>query len=242
MSSSITVVQYPGLTADSTFSPPCAKVHMALRCKRLDYSVKNITTPMEARRYNPRGRVPVLLIDDEHHVDSTDIVTLLDRRFPDPPLEPEDPAGRALAKMLEDWADEVLYFYGLYLRFCVPENFERMKRNVLSRISPPLRWVVPFIARRETARRARAQGVGLKGETVVRREVGECYRAVTDLLGSRPFLVGDRISRADLAVAAVADQHRMALLTPRLAAELNGMPALVAWLERVHEHAPSVVE
>lgn len=107
----ITVIQYPGARAEGTLSPPCGKVLMALRVKGLDFRVKNVRSPMEARRFNPRGRVPTLLIDGETIVDSTDIVTALDARFPDPPLTPVDPLEQAQAKLLEDWADEVLYFY-----------------------------------------------------------------------------------------------------------------------------------
>ncbi len=38
---------------------------------------------------NPRGMVPTLVIDGEVHIESNDIVTELDRRFPDPRLIPE---------------------------------------------------------------------------------------------------------------------------------------------------------
>jgi glutathione S-transferase len=215
---------------------------MALRFKRRDYRIKNVHSPMEAKRFNPRGRVPVLRLGDETHVDSSDILDVLDRRFPDPPLEPPEAGQRALVKILEDWADEVVYFYGLYLRFCVPEGFARMKRHVLSGLPAPMRWIAPIIARRETSRRAAAQGVGLKGAEVALSEVRDCYRAICDLLGSRPFLVGERITRADLAVASVVDQHRIVRLTPELAAELEQLPTLTSWLDRVHEQAPSAAE
>ena len=55
---SITLVQYAGLSDDTTISPPCGKVHMALRFKGLEYGIKNVQSPAEAKRYNPRGRVP----------------------------------------------------------------------------------------------------------------------------------------------------------------------------------------
>ena len=39
---------------------------------------------------NPRGLVPTLVIDGEVHIESNEIVSLLDRRFPVPRLIPED--------------------------------------------------------------------------------------------------------------------------------------------------------
>lgn len=236
------LVQYPGLQRGGTFSPPCAKAQMALRFKGLEFEVKNLSSPMEAKRYNPRGRVPVLLIGDERIVDSTDILTELDRRYPDPPLLPATADARARAKVLEDWADEVLYFYGLYYRWLVPENFQRMREKVLSRQSPPLRWVLPTIAIREVRRRARGQGVGLKDEQTVRRELEECLDVLEVLLGASPFLVGDRISRADLAVAAVLDQWMFEALTPQLAASIRGRSRIPSWLDRIHEVAPSAAK
>ena len=76
----LTLVQYPGFTGKTTLSPPCAKVHMALHFKGLAYSIRNVNTPAQVRRFNPRGRVPVLLIGGETVVDSTDILTELERR------------------------------------------------------------------------------------------------------------------------------------------------------------------
>jgi len=234
----ITLVQYPGARREGTFSAPCGKVHMALRTKGLDYEVRNVGSPAQARRYNPRGRVPSLLIDGETIVDSTDIVTALDARFPDPPLTPSDPRERAQAKVLEDWADETIYFYVGWLRWGVDANFERMKQARMSRLAWPRRWIMPRIARRIARARFRGQGVGLKGHDVVRRELGECMDALAAMLEGRSYLVGGGLTRADLAVAAIVDQMDEPRLTPEAAELVRGRPCIVAWLDRVHEKAP----
>ena len=234
----ITLIQYPAAGGNGTFSPPCGKVQMTLRFKRLEFSVRNVGSPAQARKFNPRGRVPTLLIDGETIVDSTDIVTVLDARFPDPPLNFTNPVDRAQAKVFEDWADEVLYFYLVWLRWGVDANFERMRALRLSRLRWPMRWILPPIARRIARGRCRAQGVGLKGDEVVRRELAECLDALDALLAGRRYLVGDRLSRADLSVAAVVDQMDESRLTPDAAQEVRRRPGIVAWLDRVHEAAP----
>ena len=241
MSSSprIILIQYPGLSPETTSSPPCGKVHMALRFKGLQYETRNVRDPRQARRYNQRGRVPALQIDGEIIVDSTDIVTELESRFPEPPLEPEEPVEKARAKMLEDWADEVLYFYGVYARFAVPENFERLRRQVFAKLPAPLRWVVPTIARHLLRQRMSGQGVGLKPADVVRRETTDCIRSVSTLLSAGPWLVGKRLSRADIAVCACLDQYRIRAITPALAEEIESYPTIVEWAERVHQVAPA---
>ena len=235
----ITVVQYPGASREGTMSAPCGKVRMALGVKGLAFRVQNVYSPAQARRFNPRGRVPTLLIDGETIVDSTDIVTALDARFPDPPLTPVEPLARAQAKLLEDWADEVLYFYLAWLRWGVDANFERMRAVRFSRLPWPTRWILPRIAQRIARGRFRAQGVGLKGDDVVLRELVECLDALEVVLRGRSFLVGDGLSRADLAVAAIVDQIDEPRLTPDTAAEVRRRPGIVAWLDRVHQTAPS---
>ena len=234
----MTLVQYPGAGENGTFSAPCAKVAMTLRLKKLAFRVHNVRSPAEARRFNPRGRVPALLIGGETIVDSTDIVTALDARFPDPPLTPTAALDRAQAKLLEDWADEVLYFYLAWLRWGVDANFERMRALRFSRLPWPRRWIMPIIARRIARGRFRAQGVGLKGDDVVRRELAACLDALEELLRGRSYLVGDRLSRADLSVAASVTQMDEPRLTPDVAADVRRRPAIVDWLERVNAVAP----
>lgn len=234
------LVQYPGLNRRTTLSAPCAKVRMALSLKGVDYELVNVSSPMEAKRYNPRGRVPSLILGDELLVDSTDIVTELDARFGGTRLTPEDPEERAQAKILEDWADEVLYFYAVYLRWICPEGFARMKELVLSRFPAPMRWIAPAIARRETRKRVAGQGVGVKPREVVVRETAECLDALSALLEGREWLVGSGFSRADLSVGALVDQMAMPELTPELAELVRARPAVQRWLERVLDVTPSV--
>lgn len=238
----IVLVQYPGLTARSTLSPFCGKAQMALGVKGVDYTVRNLFAPIQARRYNLRGRVPVLLIDGTATVDSSDIVAELDRRFPDPPLRPESPRDRAQAYVLEDWADEVLYFFGLYLRWIVDENYARMRREVLGRLAVPARWFAPLIARRTVTRRAAGQGIGVKDRASVEREFEVALDALAVLLDGRDYLVGARLTHADLAVCAMIDQLRIERLTPAAAARIAARAPIVTWAERVHRLAPNAAE
>ncbi len=240
--SEIVLVQYPGFSSRTTLSPPCAKVHMALKFKDIAYTVRNLNTPMQAKKYNRRGRLPVLLIGQETIVDSTDILSALDERFPEPRLMPEGSFERARVKILEDWADEVLYFYDVWFRWCDPGNAARLKREVLARLPAPFRWIVPPLAAREVWQRMKGQGIGLKEAEAIRREYGECLDSLVDLLGENEYLVGNSLTRADLAVCAVLDQLRMASLTPREASEIEARQKIVTWMARVHELLPNAAQ
>jgi glutathione S-transferase len=235
----LTLVQYPGLSRGATLSPPCGKAQMALRFKHLEFDVRNVGGPWQAKRYNPRGRVPVLLVDDVPIVDSTDILTELDRRFPERPLAPRVPRDAMWAKILEDWADEVLYFYAVYLRWCVKANVARMRRVGFAGVSASTRWLVAPLAIRIVRSRARKQGVGLKDEATVEREFDECLTTIEQMLAVGPWLAGPDPSRADLAVCAVLDQLRIERLTPDAASAIGARSALREWTDRLHVLAPS---
>lgn len=233
---------YGGPAPRTTFSPPCGKAMMALAFKGLDFEAVELLLPQEIKKVNPRGRVPVLGWGDELIADSSDILSALDERVPDPPLQPATPGERARAKVLEDWADEVLYFYGVGLRWGPTDNFARLKGLFFNKLPLAIRALAPTFARREVVARLKGQGMGVKPEDVVRRELSECFDALEAWIDEAPgdYLVGDRPSRADLAVAAVIDQFAVAELTPRVAEELADRKTIARWREACRPAFPDV--
>jgi glutathione S-transferase len=105
-------------------SPFCLKVRAILDHKRIEFSrVNALGRPiLDIRRRGKIGKVPALEIDGELVVDSTDIAYALERRVPEPSILPTDPRERGLCHALEDWADESLYFVGLYFQWIDPEG------------------------------------------------------------------------------------------------------------------------
>jgi len=239
ISPKIKLIQYAGTNGVLTLSPPCAKVHMALRFKALEYEIYNCKSPKDVRRFNARGRVPSLQVDGEVFVDSSDILTELDRIQPEPPLLPTDPKLRAQCLLLEDWVDEVLYFYGVYLRWVDAQGFAWLKQAAFGTLPAPLRLIVPPIVRREAKSRVKGQGTGLKPLDVVQRELAERLQLLSDFLGEQTYFCGDVISRADLSLAATLDQAQIPGLPTVLQIDLAKWPNLQNWLQHVHEAVPS---
>ena len=96
---------------DNPFSPFARKVRMALDIKQLSFESVDalaISRHPELLAVNPRAEVPVLVDGDLAVVNSADILAYLEDRFPEPPLMPSDPAGRAAARAWERFADAVL--------------------------------------------------------------------------------------------------------------------------------------
>jgi glutathione S-transferase len=91
--------------------PFCQKVRVVLAEKDLEFEIKPVDLRKgeqkapEFLKLNPYGKVPVIIDDDIVIYDSTIINEYLDEEYPNPPLMPEDSAGRAGVRLLEDFAD-----------------------------------------------------------------------------------------------------------------------------------------
>jgi glutathione S-transferase len=91
--------------------PFSQKVRVVLAEKDLEYERalvdlrKGEQKSPEFLKLNPYGKVPVLIDEDVVIYDSTIINEYLDEEYPNPPLMPEDSAGRARVRLLEDFAD-----------------------------------------------------------------------------------------------------------------------------------------
>jgi glutathione S-transferase len=89
------------------------KVRWALDLKGVEHERRAPPPPahIPVARWLTRGRAstfPLLVLDGQAIADSTAIIAALERRHPDPPLYPEDPAQRARALELEEFFDEEL--------------------------------------------------------------------------------------------------------------------------------------
>lgn len=91
--------------------PFSQKVRVVLAEKDLEYERvlvdlrKGEQKAPEFLKLNPYGKVPVLIDEDVVIYDSTVINEYLNEEYPNPPLMPEDSAGRARVRLLEDFAD-----------------------------------------------------------------------------------------------------------------------------------------
>lgn len=96
-------------------SPFAWKVWLALEHKQLPYELKVLsfdrgdTRSPEFLALNPRGKVPTLVDGDLVLWESAVILEYLEDRYPERPLLPKDPAGRALARRIAAEADSYLY-------------------------------------------------------------------------------------------------------------------------------------
>lgn len=213
-------------------SPYCRKVRKALRLKGIAYRTVdyNGLQATKAAKLHPSGKLPVLDWDGERVADSTAICAFLDRRMPEPPLLPADPRDAALARLLEDWADESLYYFEIQLRAAYPDAAAKAV-DLLCGGRPG--WEKPFVRPiflRSLRSRLKAHGFGGWSRDELE---GWFFGHLDDLdamLADREWLVGERCSVADLAVSSQLDEI---VRTSPLAGAVRLRRALAAWLDRL---------
>ncbi len=212
-------------------SPFCLKVRSILDHKGVAYERVPVLGPgiFEVRRRGKIGKVPALDLDGELVVDSTDIAYAIERRFPEPAILPDDARERALCHALEDWADEALYWVGLYFQWIEPAGAAMVPR-AFGR-GPVGRAAYGFYTRL-IRRQLRGQGTGRKPEAHVRADLERHLDAVADLVAPGPFLLGASPRLCDFAVGA---QLLYLSRTPVGGAAIAARPAIGDYLARMKD-------
>lgn len=214
-------------------SPFCDKVRRVLRIKGCDYRIVNVPMARLGRlkRMSPVGKVPVLELDGRVIADSTEICLALEERFPERPLYPADPVQRALVAVLEDWADESLYFFEMTMRFTWTRDRARWVGEILKYDAPVMRRLarplVPYLTRKQGT----AQGIARMSEADILRNLGRHVAAIDRLLDANGgYLVGGAMTLADVAV--LAQVECIAGSTPGLVI-LREKPGVMDWIQRI---------
>ncbi|MBD1938169.1 glutathione S-transferase family protein [Microcoleus sp. FACHB-68] len=175
----------------------CRKARLALGYKKIAYRVENLTPGAHALKLKPLTgltTLPVLLPEVEGTPaaigDSTQILKFLDSYCPDPSLSLGDHRQQTEALMLEDWLDESI---GTATRFV----YYDFRAGAGKQIDPSLfSQLVIGVVRRQ---------YGIKPASV--QLAADRLAGAMEELSSRwqnsPYLVGDKLSVADIAAAAL---------------------------------------
>ncbi len=212
-------------------SPFCGKVRRILEHKKLAFEVENYNglRARKAAGLTAVGKLPVLDYDGERVQDSSDIARFLEAKHPEPSIYPSDPALRARAHFWEDWADESLYWFEVYLR--VKDDDARAKSVALlcEGRSGFERAMFGRVFKRMYDKKLAAQGLGRMERARVEEKFLAHVDALDTLLGQQAWLVGAARSIADIAVASqLAEISRTSHLAPDIAKRAQ----VAAWLAR----------
>jgi len=211
-------------------SPFCIKLHYAMRYKRLPFETVNLATPNQRKKYNPRGKLPVLEYNATLIADSTEAVRYLELHNPEPRLYPADERERAQALLLEDWADESLYWHVVYERWLIDDQYDKFAAEILAPMPALVRPLVKIIARRQSRANLVGQGLGRVKPEEQRKMLYDSLDWL-DCIADGAFLCGKELSIADVAVAAQVT-CLLDPIAPVVGAEVRKRKRLMAWYDR----------
>ena len=202
-----------------------------LRCKGLTYETVEYggrLAPAVAR-LSRTGKLPVLDYDGTRIQDSTEIAAFLEKQHPQPSLYPAEPAQRAQALLFEDWADESLYWYQVFLRVEYAEVLPNVVGLMCKGRPGWERRLFAPIFRRQLRNQLSGQGIGRQSRPVVEAHLLELIGCLDAMLAGREWLVGASVSIADISVSAQLDEIlRTSVLAPRI----QQYSGLMGWLTR----------
>lgn len=217
-------------------SPFADKVERALAYKGLAFErvAHQIADYKSRKALNFAAKLPALEHEGRTIGDSTQIALYLEERFPERPLIPSSPRDRGLCLALEDWADESLYFHEMRLRLHMQSNAERYNRRIASFENGFMQRVGWRVLRPAVGMTLHMQGMGRRDERTflqdVERHVASVTGMITDPAVGGPFLFGEALSIADIAIwsmfACIFD-------TPEGTAIAARHPQIAGWMTAV---------
>jgi glutathione S-transferase len=213
------------------FSHNSVKVRRVLALKGLQYERENINPLLRRNLIRISGQplTPVLVDGDHAVADSTAIILYLEETYPEPALLPEDVDERAECLLLEDWADSA--FMALTRRLAY-WSFLNSDSSLGDLFFPRAPWIVRRLSSPVGAALLRRR-FGLSKKQASSDEVEA--RRVTALAVERlagGFLIGGRISLADVTLAAMSAPLQFA---PHAVRDDSAVKRLLAWDREILE-------
>jgi glutathione S-transferase len=182
----------------------CAqKVRLVLHEKGLDWESRHLNLRAGEHqqdwyvKLNPRAVVPTL-IDGETVVPESNVINeYLDERFPDPPLKPADPFGRAKMRLWTKQLDEGVHDAGIaVLSFAVAFRHQYTDRGEAGKA---MLENIPDPFKRERRRDVIEKGLDSEHFKLAIGRLLQLYRDMDRALAGHAWLAGERYSIADAA-------------------------------------------
>lgn len=200
----------------------CRKARLALGYKKIAYKVENLTPGIHILKLKPLTgltTVPVLLPQESGQptaiADSTEILKYLETYCPEPTLTLSDRKLQIEASMLEDWLDESI---GTATRFV----YYDYRAGAGKQIDPSLfSQVLISVVRRQ-------YGITTAAVELAKSRLNNAMEELS-IRWQNLYLVGDRLSVADIAAAALLSP--LALI-PQYRQEY---PWLFERIEQIHQ-------
>jgi glutathione S-transferase len=176
--------------------------------------------------------------------DTTAILAHFEETWPEPALQPTDPAAAFLSLFLEDAFDEWLWRAALYYRWAFAEDARLMSRQIartmMRDMKAPLWLRRRFILARQRREFLTGDGVTHQTAPTIEALYAEVLDTLEPILSARPYLFGERPAAADFGLFGPFFRHFSHDPTPH-AILRERAPAVMAWVARLWAARPEAL-
>jgi glutathione S-transferase len=185
----------------------CEKSRWCLDYKRLPFTRVRVNplTRRQARALGARGNVPVLRDGDRVVEGSDAIAAYLEATYPEPALLPADPGEKARALAIQKECDDLLGPDARRVGYQVALENAALMEGTLLYSRPPKRWLNGPLLRFIEPRLRRKFSVHPPEVEESRRRLRAFLDGLQSRLAGRRFLVGERLTLADIAAVSLMD-------------------------------------
>ena len=184
------------------------KVRLILDYKGLAYRKIEVTPgigQVELFQMSGQRKVPVLKDGNQIIADSTEIAKYLDRQYPERPLIPTDPKQRGLCLLIEEWADESIGVKSRKALFGALSQDQNFRKSLLPSATPDIvKSLVEVVPNDVLAVLGFGVGYGPDVVKSAEADLKQDLESLCLLLSDSPYLVEDKPTLADLAVASLS--------------------------------------
>ena len=180
----------------------CFKTRMALHAKKLQYRVEEVTPgigQIEIFQISGQKQLPVIIDDNEQILsDSSVICEYINNKNDNNPLFPDDPILFAQCKIIEDWADTTMASICKKALIKSALDNPQLRTALLpDEIPSSIKGIVDKLPLKNLNK---ISGVILPTKTNL--ELQKILESLSKSLINKQFLIGDRLSIADISIAA----------------------------------------
>jgi glutathione S-transferase len=209
-------------------SPFVTKAMLLLKFAGLDYKE-------DRKGYGkaPKGKLPYIDDDGLKIADSNFIRFHIEEKYGFDFDEALSDSEKAMSWAIEKMCEDHLYWAVLDARWGDLANFTKGPAQFFAAIPMPIRPLVAKLVRSKTMKSAKAHGLGRHSREEIERLAIRDLDALSKILGTKPYIMGDRICAADACVFSfIAGALTPTFETPiRTAAE--GLSNLVSYRDRM---------
>jgi glutathione S-transferase len=179
----------------TTSAPFPLKLATWLRLAEIPYEFVIANDPNKG----PKGKSPWIEIDSQRMGDSTLIIEYLQKRFGIDLDTHLNAKQRALALSVQRMLEEHYHQCFEHQLFFGQGSEERLQEFAAT-MPIPIRWLLPTVLKRTFTTQLYARGMGRHSEDVIIAQGKSDLDALSELLGDRPYFLGEQPSSIDACV------------------------------------------